>query len=133
MNLLHAQRFTHSVPCVIDDASGANFNIQRYHSPARRLYKFLQLVIFRFFACVIRVRVGVRVMVGFRVGVSVFLHVYDFVRFSSHGDVSSIHTTFLTLSEIMSPSSRWPLAAMCAGKGLFFPFKILIKLKHPVI
>ena len=30
MNLLHTQRFTHSAPCVIDDAPGANFNIPRY-------------------------------------------------------------------------------------------------------
>ena len=43
LNLLHAQRFTHSAPCVIDDASGANFNIQWYHSPARRFDKLLGL------------------------------------------------------------------------------------------
>ena len=51
-----------------------------------------------------------------------FLHMYNFVRFSSHGDVSSIHTTFLSLSENMSASGRRPLAAMCAGIVLCYGY-----------
>ena len=61
LNLLHAQCFTHSAPCIIDDASGATFNIKWYHGPARRFHKLLYFAL---------------------------LHVYGVVRFSSHRDVS---------------------------------------------
>ena len=55
LNLLHTHRFTHSVPCVIDDASGANFDMQVKVSVRAR----------------VRVKVRVRVRVQVRVRVRV--------------------------------------------------------------